>query len=220
MSRKMNRRDFIKLLTAGTGGLVIVACTPETITVIETQEVIKEVTPTAAAQVQAQVADVMGSFPRRESLIVRMLTGRVGTPDNMNLWVGWKNQDRGLQNLADEPLWSVDFATGDGVTAHALLYRPTNPEVEGPPDERPPLVVMIHGGALETSHGEFDLQDHLAGSTAGLELARRTRGANEGTEYGPPLARIAVTAASFYSLRSVDRLVMVVMVVAAHAGSR
>ena len=35
------------------------------------------------------------------------------------------------------------------------------------------------------------LQDHLAGSTAGLELARRTRGANEGTEYGPPLAKIA-----------------------------
>jgi hypothetical protein len=35
------------------------------------------------------------------------------------------------------------------------------------------------------------LQDHLAGATAGLELARRTRGANEGTEYGPPLARIA-----------------------------
>jgi hypothetical protein len=35
------------------------------------------------------------------------------------------------------------------------------------------------------------LQDHLAGSTAGLELARRARGANEGTDYGPPLAKIA-----------------------------
>jgi len=35
------------------------------------------------------------------------------------------------------------------------------------------------------------LQDHLAASTAGLELARRTRGANEGTEYGPPLAKVA-----------------------------
>jgi hypothetical protein len=35
------------------------------------------------------------------------------------------------------------------------------------------------------------LQDHLAGAMAGLELARRTRGANEGTEYGPPLAKIA-----------------------------
>ena len=98
MSQKLNRRDFIKLLTAGTGGLVIVACTPETITVVETKEVIKEVTATAAPQVQAQVADVLGAFPRRETLIVRMLTGRVGTPDNMNLWVGWKNQDRGLQN--------------------------------------------------------------------------------------------------------------------------
>jgi peptide/nickel transport system substrate-binding protein len=109
----MNRRDFMKLLTAGTGGLVIAACTPETITVVETQEVIKEVTPTTGPVVQQAVADVLGTFPRRETMIIRQLTGRVGTPDNMNLWVGWKWQDRGLQNLADEPLWSVDFATGE-----------------------------------------------------------------------------------------------------------
>jgi hypothetical protein len=35
------------------------------------------------------------------------------------------------------------------------------------------------------------LQDHHAGATAGLELARRTAGANEDTEYGPQLAQIA-----------------------------
>jgi hypothetical protein len=35
------------------------------------------------------------------------------------------------------------------------------------------------------------MQDHLAASTAGLELARRARGANEGTDYGQPLARLA-----------------------------
>ena len=38
MSRKMSRRDFMKLLTAGTGGVVLVSCTPgtpDTITVIE-----------------------------------------------------------------------------------------------------------------------------------------------------------------------------------------
>src|SRR5215217_7277248 len=114
MSRKMSRRDFMKLLTAASGGVVLASCgpaaTPETI--IQTQEVIKEVTPTAKPVVQEAVPDVLGSFPRRETLIVRQLTGRVGTPDNMNLWVGWKWQDRGLQNLADEPLWSVDFATG------------------------------------------------------------------------------------------------------------
>jgi hypothetical protein len=35
------------------------------------------------------------------------------------------------------------------------------------------------------------LQDHHAGSTAGLELARRSAGANEGTEYGTELRAIA-----------------------------
>jgi hypothetical protein len=35
------------------------------------------------------------------------------------------------------------------------------------------------------------LQDHLAGATGGVELARRARGANEGTPYGEPLAQLA-----------------------------
>jgi hypothetical protein len=35
------------------------------------------------------------------------------------------------------------------------------------------------------------LQDHLAGATAGVELARRARGSAEGTAYGNPLAKIA-----------------------------
>jgi hypothetical protein len=40
------------------------------------------------------------------------------------------------------------------------------------------------------------LQDHLAGSTTGLELARRTASANEGNAYGPPLAKVADDIAS------------------------
>ncbi|HHT90960.1 MAG: ABC transporter substrate-binding protein [Bacillota bacterium] len=51
-------------------------------------------------------------LPRDKTLIVNMLTGRVGTPGNFNAWVGWRWSDRGLQNLVNEPLWSVDFATG------------------------------------------------------------------------------------------------------------
>lgn len=35
------------------------------------------------------------------------------------------------------------------------------------------------------------LEDHYAGATAGLELARRTAGANSGTPYGPVLERVA-----------------------------
>lgn len=54
-----------------------------------------------------------GGLPRDKTLIAGMLTGRVGTPNNFNSWVGWKWNDRGMQNLANEPLWSVDFATGE-----------------------------------------------------------------------------------------------------------
>ena len=55
------------------------------------------------------------------------------------------------RDLGLDPGWfpqpeAVEFPTTGGVTAHALLYRPTNPEVTAPPDERPPLLVLIHGG--------------------------------------------------------------------------
>ncbi len=58
-------------------------------------------------------------FPRDQTLIVNMLTGRVGTPSNFNEWVGWRWRDRGLQNLLFEPLWSVDFATGQIINGMA-----------------------------------------------------------------------------------------------------
>ena len=40
----------------------------------------------------------------------------------------------------------IDFPTSDGAVAHALLYRPHNPDVSGPATERPPLLVFSHGG--------------------------------------------------------------------------
>jgi dipeptidyl aminopeptidase/acylaminoacyl peptidase len=33
-----------------------------------------------------------------------------------------------------------------GETVHAFLYGPTNPDFAAPPDERPPLLVITHGG--------------------------------------------------------------------------
>jgi len=42
----------------------------------------------SAGAVEAQDAALPGTFPRSETLIARQLTGRVGTPDNFNQWVG------------------------------------------------------------------------------------------------------------------------------------
>jgi peptide/nickel transport system substrate-binding protein len=97
MSHEISRRDFMKILGVGTGTLVLTAQ--------------GFITPKRIAA--AQDAALPGTFPRNQTVIIRQLTGRVGTPDNFNQWVGWKWQDRGIQNLADEPMWSVDFATGN-----------------------------------------------------------------------------------------------------------
>ena len=40
----------------------------------------------------------------------------------------------------------VEFPTGGGVTAHGLFYPPRNKDYAAPPGERPPLLVMAHGG--------------------------------------------------------------------------
>jgi dipeptidyl aminopeptidase/acylaminoacyl peptidase len=84
----------------------------------------------------------------------------------------------------------VEFATEGGRTAHALWYPPANKDAEGPADERPPLIVTIHGGptasaspALSlatqfwTSRGFAVIDVNYGGSTGyGREYRQRLRG--------------------------------------------
>lgn len=55
---------------------------------------------------------------------------------------------------------AIEFPTEDGLTSHAHYYAPKNQDFEGPPGEKPPLVVHCHGGP--TSAGgptyPFELQ--------------------------------------------------------------
>jgi len=41
---------------------------------------------------------------------------------------------------------AIEFPTEGGLTAHAFFYPPTSPLYEAPEGERPPLLVMSHGG--------------------------------------------------------------------------
>jgi len=82
--------------------------------------------PAADAPAAEEPTSGLGDLPRNETLIADILTGRVGSPSNFNNWVGWKWRDRGMQNLANEPLWSVDFATGEiipGLAAGDPVYN-------------------------------------------------------------------------------------------------
>ena len=53
---------------------------------------------------------------------------------------------------------TIDFPTTDGDIAHAYYYPPTNPDFQGPAGERPPLVVMSHGGPTANSTPVLDLE--------------------------------------------------------------
>lgn len=71
-------------------------------------------------------AQLPAGISREETLVVDQLTGRVGMPNNFNLWAGWRNQDRGIQQLLLEPLWTVDYATGEiisGMAAGLPVYN-------------------------------------------------------------------------------------------------
>jgi len=100
---------------------------------------------------------------------------------------------RELSRAFDEPLdpdaisegEPVRFASAGGREAHALVYRPKSATCEGPRGERPPLVVMSHGGptsatspALRLSHQfwtsrGFALVDVNYGGSTGYGRAYR-----------------------------------------------
>lgn len=45
----------------------------------------------------------------------------------------------------------IEFATEDGLSAHALYYPPTNRDYEGPEGAAPPLIVSSHGGPTSSA---------------------------------------------------------------------
>ena len=51
----------------------------------------------------------------------------------------------------------VEFPTGDGDTAHALFYGPLNPGFTAPRGERPPVVVILHGGPTSSTSAVLNL---------------------------------------------------------------
>jgi dipeptidyl aminopeptidase/acylaminoacyl peptidase len=88
------------------------------------------------------------------------------SPEQEAAVVSWSEADGAteLRRASDEPLdrtlvsipRAIEFESAGGRTAHAFYYQPVNPGFEGPADERPPLIVQIHGGPTAYAAPELD----------------------------------------------------------------
>lgn len=92
----------------------VVAGTPVVEKVVEE----RVVTATPALARKAEPVTMLG-FPRSETVFAQQLTGRNATPGNFNEWAGWRQRDRGMQQLMNEPLWVDDFEAGKIINALA-----------------------------------------------------------------------------------------------------
>ncbi len=52
---------------------------------------------------------------------------------------------------------SIEYPSADGRTAHAFFYPPSNPDHAAPQGERPPLIVISHGGPTSQTRLELSL---------------------------------------------------------------
>lgn len=65
----------------------------------------------------------------------------------------WTDLPENLVSKAE----AIDWPTSDGEEAHGFFYAPSNPEFEGPEDELPPLIVMVHGGPTSAARPGLSL---------------------------------------------------------------
>ena len=114
-----------------------------------------------------------GDVSRSETFIVDVLGGRVTTPENFNVWAQtWRTPDRGVQQLMLEPLWIVEYVTGEVINALAA---------EGPEynEDFTKMVVKLRQGMYWSDGVEFTADDIVFD----VELVKATEGMSYHTEF-------------------------------------
>jgi dipeptidyl aminopeptidase/acylaminoacyl peptidase len=75
---------------------------------------------------------------------------------------------------------SIEFPTTGGRTAYGLYYPPTNPAFVAPDGEKPPLLVIVHGGPTSNALTSLDLGKQLL-TSRGIAVMDVDYGGSTGT---------------------------------------
>jgi dienelactone hydrolase len=108
---------------------------------------------TMVAYLQAQNGEAVfwGATPTEGPAIIRLDPGTLdaevlGRASDLEI-------DPGYISVAE----AIEFPTEGGVTAHAFYYAPRNKDYDAPEGEKPPLLVLSHGGPTSASPNMLDL---------------------------------------------------------------
>ena len=117
----------------------------------EVRDLITRLDPSDWLTATAEYALLVGGGPRSPQMVVKFYfeTGVVEVLRSSSA----TEIDRGYLS---EPL-AITFPTEGGVSAHAFYYAPTNKDYAGPEGERPPLIVISHGGPTTAARATLDL---------------------------------------------------------------
>lgn len=118
----------------------------------EPREIPVDATDLSYLSVGGSTAVVLAAQPTRPTAVVRV-----------DLGTGAVELVREARSLTIDPAYLstprfVEFPTAGGRTAFAFHYPPTNPDVVAPAAERPPLVVISHGGPTSHTSRRLDLE--------------------------------------------------------------
>ncbi|MBA7548560.1 hypothetical protein ES705_41021 [subsurface metagenome] len=107
-------------------------------------------------------------------MFIAQLSGRVGTPDNFNEWVGWKWRDRGAAQLMNEPLWTIDPTAG--VVINGLASGPAEYN-----EDFTQMTIKLREGVYWSDGVEFTADDvvftiELLSTTPGMNYNAQLQG--------------------------------------------
>jgi dipeptidyl aminopeptidase/acylaminoacyl peptidase len=104
----------------------------------------------ASIATQGQSVVSIAASPNEAAAVVRL------DPKGSVVEILRQSQEPFLEPAAISVPRPAEYPTADGENAHLLFYPPASAEFEGPEGERPPVVVVIHGGPTGQAVPAFD----------------------------------------------------------------